>query len=506
MSAIKKLAGQAALYGVSSIAGRFLNYLLVPFYTAVFAPEAYGIVTEVYAFVAFFNVIYAFGLETAYFRNAGLVKSDPTKVKSAYSEAVSMVLAISGGLGLAMCLGSSTLSTAMGYPHHPEYVWVMSLTMAIDGIATLPFAKLRLENRALRFVSIRLTGIVLNILFNFFFLWFCRICSEGSLGPFWADSVGQLYSPEDAVGYVFLSNLLANAVMLLLLLPELAQVRLRWPSGRTSYLLHYSYPLVLMGLTGMVNEMLGRLMLKSWLPVGYYPKLSNEAALGIYGAVYKLSIFMQLAIQAFRYAAEPFFFSKAADKEAPETFAKVMKWFFIACTFLYLAVSVNLFWIGPLVLKREIYLAGLTVVPILLLANLFLGVYYNLSAWFKIVDKTYFGTWLSAGGAVLTIVGNWLLIPIMGYMGSAVATLVCYASMTVACYVLGQKHYPVPYPIERMGIYLLLAIFLQSLNIWDHALAVGIHPMARVGWDCLLVISFLTVVWKFEGKDFKTSR
>jgi O-antigen/teichoic acid export membrane protein len=500
MSGLKKLVGQTALYGVSSIAGRMLNYLLVPFYTAVFAAERYGIVTEIYAYVAFLNVLYAFGMETAYFRNAaGKLDNE----KHVYSLALSTILVLSGVLTVTLVLCSSSIVNALHYEGHEEYVIYMALTMAIDAVATIPFAKLRLENRAKRFVAIRMLGIVLNVFFNIFFLYVLRKIASGELLPGLQGSVGSLYSRGDEVGYVFLSNLLANAVMLVLLAPELVKAKFIWLWAEVKPLLVYSFPRVLMGLSGMVNEMLSRTILKEYLPLGFYKGVSNEAALGIFGAVYKLSIFMQLAIQAFRYSAEPFFFSKAADKAAPELFARVMKWFVIICTAMFLFISLNLYWIGPLFLKRKEYLTGLEVVPVLLLANLFLGMYYNFSAWFKIADKTYYGSYISGGGAVVTILLNLILIPSMGYMGSATATLICYAGMAMVCYVLGQKYYPIPYPIVTLGLYLLGAIMLLSLNVFDKAFAFHLGYWARVVWDSILFMIFLVIVTFVERKEWK---
>jgi len=498
MAGIKKLLGQTASYGISSILGRMLNYLLVPFYTSVFAPDKYGIVTEIYAYVAFLNVLYAFGLETAYFRNASLPNADRSKV---YSLAISSILAISGSITLLLLLGSTGLVNLLDFPGHSEYIIYMALTMAIDAIATIPFAKLRLQQKVLRFVSIRMAGIILNVFFNLFFLFFIKKIYEGQFLPSLSGFAQIIYTPDNEVSYVFLSNLLANACMFLLLAPELKKAKLIWIWDEIKPLLIYSFPLVLMGLSGMVNEMLGRAMLKGYLPQGFYKGLSNDSALGIFGAVYKLSIFMQLAIQAFRYSAEPYFFSTAADKAAPELFAKIMKYFVIACSLLFLFISLNLFWIGPLFLKRKEYLEGLQVVPLLLLANLFLGMYYNFSAWFKIADKTYFGSYLSGGGAVLTIILNLILIPYMGYMGSATATLICYATMAMLCYALGQKYYPIPYDITTMGLYILGAIMLLSLNVFDSAIDYHIGSWARLAWDNVLFIIFIGSVIFVERKE-----
>jgi O-antigen/teichoic acid export membrane protein len=273
--------------------------------------------------------------------------------------------------------------------------------------------------------------------------------------------VALVYAPDLGVGYVFLSNLLASASTLLVLLPQLRDFHFQWP--RLPFLrpvLAYALPLALMGLAGMVNETLDRIMLPAWLPPNFYPGLSALAAAGVYGASYKLSIFMSLVIQAFRYAAEPFFFSQSTEKNSPATFALVLKWFTLSCAFIFISISLNLSWIGPLFLRKPEYLAGLVVVPILLMANLFLGVYYNLSVWFKLTDKTYYGTYIGAAGAVLTIALNFILIPILGYLGSAWATLACYFMMAALCWWLGERHFPVPYPVGRLLLWLIAAVGL----------------------------------------------
>ncbi|RZK34746.1 MAG: polysaccharide biosynthesis protein, partial [Hymenobacter sp.] len=259
----------------------------------------------------------------------------------------------------------------------------------------------------------------------------------------------------------------------------------------------YSLPLMLMGLAGMVNETLDRIMLPAWLPAGFYPGLSALAAVGIYGACYKLSIFMSLVIQAFRYAAEPFFFSQSTEKNSPATFALVLKWFTLCCAVIFIGISLNLYWIGPLFLKRPVYLTGLSVVPILLLANLFLGVYYNLSVWFKLTDKTYYGTYIGAAGAVLTIVLNFVLIPILGYVGSAWATLACYFIMAGLCWWLGEKHFPVPYPVGRLLIWLGVAVLLVAAG--------HLAPNQASDWHSYLIslglpVLYMAAVAKLEGK------
>ncbi|GAB3822677.1 hypothetical protein GCM10028895_27700 [Pontibacter rugosus] len=346
----------------------------------------------------------------------------------------------------------------MGYPDQQEYIVWLALVLAIDAIVAIPFAWLRHQNKAIKFASIKLSNILITVGANLLFLVFFRNIYEGKYLQELRPLVSYLYDPDFGVGYIFLINLVANALLLPMLWREFRIFHFKLDVEQLKPMLQYAYPLLFMGLAGMVNEVIDRLLLEHWLPESFYPGMSNMAAVGIYSACYKLAIFMTLTIQAFRYAVEPFFFSKAEDKNSPQTFALVMKWFVIFCAFIFLFISANLedfaYFIGPE------YWDGLMVVPVLLLANLFLGVYYNLSVWFKLTDKTHFGTYISFGGAAVTIVANLLLIPILGYMGSAIATLICYFGMAVASYLLGNKHYPIPYPVKTIMGYVALAAIL----------------------------------------------
>ncbi|NML66516.1 oligosaccharide flippase family protein [Hymenobacter sp. RP-2-7] len=459
MSIAKRLASQTAIYGVSSIVGRVLSYLLVPIYTAHFAAAEYGIVTGLYAYVSFLNVVFTYGLETTFFRFANRPGTDRREL---YNQTLSLLLLSSLGLTVLLALLARPLLGLLHVPPgHQEYAVWMALILGLDAVAALPFARLRLENKARKFAAVRLANILLYIGLNLFFVVLCPAAERAAPGTVLAalqPFVKAVYNPTLGVGYVFLSNLVASAFTLLLLARELFDFRFRWPGRQfLGPVLAYALPLMLMGLAGMVNETLDRILLPAWLPAGFYPGLSALAAVGIYGACYKLSIFMSLVIQAFRYAAEPFFFSQSTEKNSPATFALVLKWFTLCCSFIFVGISLNLNWIGPLFLRRPEYLTGLAVVPILLLANLFLGVYYNLSVWFKLTDKTYYGTYIGAAGAVLTIILNFVLIPVLGYLGSAWATLACYFLMAGMCWWLGERHFPVPYPVGRLLAWLAAA-------------------------------------------------
>lgn len=475
MSSIKKLASDTALYGISSILGRALNFLLVPLYTAVFEPAAYGVVSILYIYVGFFNVIYTYGLETAYFRFAtrknNALPAPPSAgpgsaEQKAFNSSFSSILFSSIFLSILLCLLAPQLLQLMDYEWLPvKYIYWLAAIMAIDAIVAIPFARLRLQNRPFIFASIRLINVFLNIGLNLFFLLLCPAILSGEVA--WlaglSPLIEKIYDPSLGIGYVFLSNLIANAFYILLLLPSMLKAKLSIEKNLWREMLVYSFPLLLMGIAGLTNQLIAAPMLRHWLPENFYPKYGTETAVGIFTACYKLSIFMNLAIQSFRFAAEPFFFSKASDKNSPALFSRVMHYFIIVCCLIYFGVSVNLPWLAPLLLRNPLYLEGIGIIPVLLLGYLFYGVYLNLSIWFKLSDRTKFGTWFTGIGAVLTVVLNILLIPLMGYMGAAVASLLVYTSMTVMCFYFGQQYYPIPYKVSAGLLYIAGTVVLSYL-------------------------------------------
>ncbi|TPG64539.1 lipopolysaccharide biosynthesis protein [Hymenobacter nivis] len=496
MSIAKKLASQTAVYGVSSIVGRVLTYLLVPIYTGAFAAAEYGVVTGLYAYVSFLIVVFTYGMETTYFRFANRPGTDRREL---YNRSLSLLLLSSVGLTLLlMALARPLLGLLDIGPGNERYAYWVALILGLDAVSVLPFARLRLENKARKFAAVKMAGIVLNVALNLFFIVLCPAVASGKWLPALGPLVARVYDPGLGVGYVFLANLVASAATLLLLARELLDFRFQFSWGPLRPMLKYAYPLMLMGLAGMVNETLDRILLPKWLPVGFYPGQSSLTAVGIYGACYKLSIFMSLVIQAFRYAAEPFFFSQSTEKNSPATFALVLKWFTLCCAVIFVVISLNLEDFGKFLRGAE-YRQGLAVVPVLLLANLFLGVYYNLSVWFKLTDKTYYGTYIGAGGAVLTIALNFLLIPVLGYMGSAIATLACYFMMAVLCWRLGERHFPVPYPVGRLGLWLALAVGLVALGWWVPVAGWG----PRHAWHVALSLAFVGALWLGEGRHLR---
>lgn len=498
MSVLKKLAGETALYGVSSILGRLLNYALVPLHTAIFLPDEMAITVKLFAYVALLNVVYTYGMETAFFRFAS--KSDnPEKY---YNVALTAIMITSTFFSLLIIVLATPITNYLSYPGTENLIIWLAMILAVDAVVAIPFARLRLEKKPKQFVFARMANIFINVGLNFFFLWFCRGVYEGNFMVSLQPAVSALYNPALGVGYIILANLIANLAFFPLLWPLFKKFRFVPDRQTITAMWQYGYPILIVGLAGTVNLMFDRMFLSRLLPEGFYPGRTSEDALGIYGNCYKLSIFMSLAIQAFRYAAEPFFFSQSENKNAPGVFADVTRWFIIVCAGIWLGVSVNLGWLGPLFLRREIYWEGLRVVPVLLLANLFLGVYYNISAWFKLTDRTRYGTYFTIAGAGITAILNIALIPVLGYMGCAITFLVSCVIMTALCYGLGQKYYPVPYRLKSALGYIggagLLIIISYTLEI--------AHPVIRTGFHGLLCVIFLAAILLIEKPSFRMKR
>jgi O-antigen/teichoic acid export membrane protein len=448
LNPLRKLASQTVVYGLSSIIGRFLNYLLVPLYTYTFAASDYGIVSEFYAYAGFLAVVLVFGLETGYFR---FRNRDGIPPGAAYPAALSVVLLANLAFVAGIVIFRQPLADILRYPEHPEYLIWFGLILAMDAVSALPFARLRAEDRAWRFAGIKIAEILVAIGLNLLFL-----LGWPKAAALWPDSaMARLYDPAIGVGFIFLANLIASVCKMLLLLPQLRGFRFRDGLRVIRPLLAYSLPMVVIGFAGVINEMLDRAILKYLLP---YDLKENLRILGIYGACYKLSILMTLFVQAFRYAGEPFFFAYAGRDDARQAYALVLKYFVIFCVFIFLLVTLFLdvfkYFVGAE------YREGLDVVPILLMANLFLGVYVNLSVWYKLTDRTGMGAWVSLAAALVTIGLNFWWIPIIGYRGSAWAHLASYGGMAMVSYLLGRHYYPIPYPVFRLTAYLALGLGL----------------------------------------------
>ncbi len=482
MKALQKLAGQTAIYGLPSIIGRLLNYLLVPLHTSKFVKSEYGEITEMYAYVAFLVVILTYGMETAYFRFQSKSGQEHTSVYS------TILISLFGTTSIFIFFAtffSVDISNFLDYPDNREYVIWFAFIVGLDAISSIAMARLRIENRAIRFASINMISIFVNIGLNLFWIWYCIPNYENGTSNFLIDN---FYSPEIGIGYVFIANLFSSIVKFVLLSPQFLQAKALFNRSLMKDLLIYGSPLLISSIAIMINENADKILLK-WIlkeDLGLY---DAKAIVGIYGACYKLSIIISLFIQAFRYAAEPFFFAEAKEKNARETYAKIMKYFVIVCTtiFLIVVLYIDLF-------KHfldDSYWSGLHIVPILLFANIFLGVFYNLSVWYKLSGKTKYGAYIASFGALITIVLNLYLIPKVGYIGSAWTTLVCYFSMVVISYYYGQKHFKINYPLKSIFFYIALSVGLFFLSKWT------VIDQSEIGTyiiNTVLLLSFLTIV------------
>jgi O-antigen/teichoic acid export membrane protein len=483
-SGIKKLAGQTIIYGLGTIVPRFLNYLLTPLLTYAFTPAEFGINSELYAYIAFLNVVFTYGMETTFF-NFNAKHENKSEV---YNTAMLSLLSSTLLFGLVLFLFSSTIADALTTPNasYPAQFIIWSiLIIASDSITAIPFAKLRAENKALKFSILKLSNVLINFGLTIFFVYVCKKAFDNNERNFFS----ALYNPNIGIGYAFLANLIANVFTFLFLSKQIFSIPLKWNMPLLRQMLSYTWPLIILGLAGMVNETLDRIILKKLM----VDKEEAQIAQGIYGACYKIAILMTIFIQAFRFAAEPFFFGKAQERDSKKSYALIMKYFIIFCLFLFLGTVMNLDWIKYFI--DEPYREGLKVVPILLMANLFLGVVYNLSIWYKLSAMTKFGAAIALTGAAITIAINIIFVPVFSYTACAWATFLAYGGMMVLSYVLGQKYFPVKYNLRAITVYSSLALGLYLISFTYQDLST---PLLRLVLNNLFVISFAWIVYKLE--------
>lgn len=491
MAGIRQLANQTVWYGLSNIVGRFINYLLTPILTYIYASADYGDISILFATAAFLNIIFTYGMETSFFRFIQM--ENPQKV---FNTSLSMLLITTGLFSLLLILPVQFIADTMQISKHPEWLVYVILIVALDTIAVLPFSKLRQDGKPRKFALIKLLNILINMFFVVFFLYFCKNDFEaGEKGL-----IAMLYNPNIGIGYVFIANLIASFVTLLLLIREFKGFDFQIDSKLLRDIFIYSTPLIIVGFGGIINETIDRFMI-----VYHYNGTIDEArsANGIYSANYKLAVLIVLFIQTFRMGAEPFFFKQSQKENAKETYAKVMHFFIIVCCICFLGVVLYLdIWkhfmgIG----KNPEYIQGLFIVPILMLAKIFLGIYYNLSVWYKLTNKTTIGATITVIGAALTILVNYLLIPKLGYLACAIATVVCYGSMMVISYVKGQKHYPIPYDLKNGAFYIALALVLFLSHYYIRSQQVNVYLLHAIA--ALFVFVFVFIVLKKEREEMK---
>ncbi len=472
MSNIKQLANHTAVYGLSTILGRLLNYLLVPLYTRMLDPVEYGSVSEFYAYASFLAVIFTYGMETAFFR---FVHKEEDKT-SVFSTAWISIIISSFALSLLLVLLTPQLAELTYNTEHRKFFYFFIAILAADAITSIPFAWLRHSQRPIRFAMIKLINIGLNVSLNLFFILLIPFLSNKGIG--WATD---LKNAASGVTYIFIINIVSSISILPFFINEFKYLSAGFNKELWGKMIKYAMPLMVLGFAGMINETMDRFLLKYMIP----DKTYALQQLGIYGAVYKLSIIITLFIQAFRFAAEPFFFSRAKDKNAPALYAQVMHYFIIVCCVIFLMVTLYLDFFKRFI--GEDYRVGLPVVPILLLANMFLGIFFNLSIWYKVTDRTIYGAVITIIGAIITIVLNILLIPKMGYIGSAWATLACYFSIALISYFMGQFVYPIPYSIRKITMYIGLALVFYFIYHFLHEM----QEMKQLSFVALQTIATL---------------
>lgn len=484
MANLKTLFKDTALYGMSSIVGRFLNYLLVPLYTAKIAASSggYGVITNVYAYTALLLVILTFGMETTFFRFVNKEGANPMRTYSTVLIMVGSVALLFVALVLAFI---NPVSSFMGYSAHEEYVAVMAACVAIDAFQCIPFAYLRYKHRPWKFVALKMLFIVLNITLNIvYFVVLPAMYSNPSTHGFAAS----VYDPNVGVGYVFRLNLFCTAIITFFFWKELTGFRWVFDKILFRKMLSYSWPILFLGITGILNQTADKIL----FPI-VSPGAEGHVQLGIYGAAAKIAMIMAMITQAFRYAYEPFVFGSAKEKGSRDTYAKAMKYFIIFTLLAYLVV-VGYLDVLKYIIGRD-YWEGLKVVPVVMAAEIMMGVYFNLSFWYKLIDKTIYGAWFSGVGCVVLVLINVLLIPKYGYMACAWAGVAGYGTAMLLSYFVGQKKYPINYPLKSITVYICIAALFTAIMLYTPQ---SLPKALRLGINTLLIILFVAHIIHYD--------
>ncbi len=490
MSGIKKLAGQTLWYGIPTIASRFLGYLMNLSLPLIFSqPASTADLTQIYAIIPFLNILFTYGLETAYFRF-----SQDQDQKKLYDTLSLSLIGSTIFFTTLLFVFKDNIAAAANLKDHPEYITWMAIIIFFDAISTLAFARLRQENRPKRYAFARITGVLMNVFVVILFL---------AIIPKYLDRhpdswVSSFYNKNTGIGYYLIGNIAGSVLTFLILRKEFSQIRFRFDRVLWKKVMYYASPLIIVGMGGMVNDMLSRLIYQHVVDL---PEQQAKHELGIFGNIYRLAVLITIMIQAFRMAAEPFFFNRSKEEDAPRTYARVMKFFVIASCFMFLFISlyIDLFRWFFIAVHKPAWVEGLYIVPLLALGNVFLGIYYNLSIWYKLKHRNMLGAMITIAGALITIGLNIVLIPRYHYLGAAIATFCCYLFMMITSYLLGQKYYPVPYARTKLISYLMLVVLiylghLGLVELWDNRLF-------NVGSATLLIIMFALFVGKIEKKE-----
>ena len=483
MANLKSLAKDTAIYGLSSIIGRFLNYLLVPLYTAKMsaASGGYGVITNVYAYTALLLVILTYGMETTYFRFANKSEENPKTVYSTTLMSVGCTSLLFVLLVLAFLPG---IAGWMGYSANPEYVWTMAVVVALDAFQCIPFAYLRYQRKPWKFAALKLLFIFMNIGLNL--LYFVAL---PALYKSYPDMIGKIYDPSVGVGYAFFINLFCTSLVTFFFWKELTGIQYKFDWSLLKRMLKYAWPILVLGIAGILNQTFD----KMFFPKIYGNQADMQTQLGIYGAVVKIAMIMALITQAFRFAYEPFVLGKSKDKDSRETYAQAMRYFVIFTLLAFLSVIAWIDVLKLLFLRNEDYWVGLKVVPIVMAAEIMMGIYFNLSFWYKLIDKTIWGAWFSGIGCAVLILVNVIFVPKYGYMACAWGGVAGYGTAMVLSYLVGQKYYPIRYPLRDIALYavvtavLFAAMMLPVENMW-----------LKLAYRTVLLLLFVGLIYRKE--------
>jgi len=479
---MQKLAKETAIYGVSSILGKFMNWLLVPLYSYVLSsPADYGIVANLYAWTALLLVALTYGMETGFFRFANKNSEMAPKV---YGNALISVGTTSIVFAILTIVFSARIATFLGYPEHPEFIAMLGAVVAMDAFGSIPFAYLRFKSRPVKFAALKLLMIFTNIFFNIFFLVVCPWLMKSN-----PNLISWFYNPDYGVGYVFVANVIQTVVVTLALVPDILKAQFKFDAVLLKQILRYSLPLLVLGVAGIMNQTLDKII----FPYLIDDPVLAKSELGIYSACFKISMVMMMFTQAFRYAYEPFIFAQHKDKNSKAAYADAMKFFIIFSYLIFLGMVFYLDFLQYLI--RSDYRPGLRVIPIVLFSYIFQGIFFNLSLWYKLSDKTMYGAWFSVAGVVITLLINLIFVPDYSYIASAWAAFASYFAMMLISYFYGQKHMPINYDLKAISKYTLLALGLYGISLLINTPLVSINILLKT---LLLAI----YVFYFLKKDF----
>lgn len=482
MNPLKRLFKQTFIYGLATVLPRVISFLLLPLYTSVFEnASGYGQYTNIYAWIAIFNVFLAYGMETAFFR---FYHKNENKEKVVSTSLISLL----GSSLLFLILALSVKQWLSGVTNiNPDYIKFTAFILVLDALVIIPFALLRAQEKPMRYAVLKTINVAINLAFNVFFLLILpQMAQEAESGFFHS-----IYKTDWEIHYVLISNVIASGITLLILLPTYIKVPYTFDSVLWKQMLKYAGPVMLAGVAFTINEVFDKILLTEMLPQDI-----AEAEVGKYSACYKLALFMTLFGTAFRMGVEPFFFSHAKSEKPQKTYAQITNYFVILGSIILLGVVVYVDVLAKILLGNAIYREALNVVPIILLGSFCLGIYHNLSVWYKVTDQTKFGAYISSIGALITLIINVALIPKMGYMASALATLAAYGSMMLLSYFFGRKYYPVPYNMRKIIFYLLVSLLFSVLSfyVFNRNLIAG----------SLLLLLFLMLIYRMEGDNLRS--